>query len=217
MEQAFARAREGHDPALDCENATQEVADRIDPIPIREAIREGQALEPSGTVAPSESMTGTAKLKGKASKKGLKCSDAQWNFIQTVRDMIDSGTCEDFKRRWWKIAPKKPSKCSVEDYYIRAIVAYIPHLIFPGYVPWCPTCERNDAVNVTKSFWPDAWVAINTLIPRDIAASGAKAHFMGLTQSRLLSMRRDSFVQVFAYILRASVVWIRNCFTSSRK
>eukprot|EP00978_Attheya_sp_CCMP212_P037176 scaffold173661_cov32-Attheya_sp.AAC.1 len=95
------------------------------------------------------------------SKYVWKCSESQEAFIARTRSKIDAGVCNELFVDWMNIRPCKivygpnAEKVGASDYYIKPIAAWLPHLLFPGHIPYCPKCEKNDRVEVCHASWID--------------------------------------------------------------
>eukprot|EP00978_Attheya_sp_CCMP212_P016367 scaffold42804_cov34-Attheya_sp.AAC.1 len=95
------------------------------------------------------------------SKYVWKCSESQEAFIARTRSKIDAGVCNELFIDWMNIRPCKvvygpnAEKVGASDYYIKPIAAWLPHLLFPGHIPYCPKCEKNDRVEVCHASWID--------------------------------------------------------------
>jgi hypothetical protein len=41
----------------------------------------------------------------------------------------------------------------VEDFYVKPIAAWVPHLLIPGYIPCCPNCSTAKYVDIQRARW----------------------------------------------------------------
>jgi hypothetical protein len=81
--------------------------------------------------------------------------------LKDVRSQIDSGTCSAFKSDWTRIPLGKKGglangwkgQLEVKEWYKRDVASFVPHKLFPGYVPFCPSCKLNDRVRIANSRW----------------------------------------------------------------
>jgi hypothetical protein len=90
-------------------------------------------------------------------------SEAQWSFVLRTRSAINNDARLFFKSHDWKcIFPTKGGRCdssilakssTVEDFYVKAIAAWVPHLLVPNHVPCCPHCKTHKHVDIVKARW----------------------------------------------------------------
>jgi hypothetical protein len=90
-------------------------------------------------------------------------SEPQWRFVLKTRSAIKNDPRQFFKSHDWRcIVPtnggrfdstilSKPS--TVEDFYVKAIAAWVPHLLVPNHIPCCPHCKVRRHVDIVKARW----------------------------------------------------------------
>ena len=81
---------------------------------------------------------------------------AQDAFVQATRSAIDSGqlTRSTLAQNWQCISPSLlPNQLltPTDFYYVKPIACWVPHLIIPGFVPYCPHCQTPDGVDLGPS------------------------------------------------------------------
>jgi hypothetical protein len=99
-------------------------------------------------------------------KMSMQYGDAQLKFIKKVRSEIDKEKFNYFQKHdWHNICPSggrfdstlmnisHKRRGRIESFYVKAIVSWVPHLLFHNHVPCCPHCKRNDYVAVDKGRW----------------------------------------------------------------
>ena len=90
-------------------------------------------------------------------------SEVQWKFVLKTRSAINNDARAFFKVHDWKwVVPtnggrfdssilSKPS--SVEDFYVKPIATWVPHLLIPNHIPSCPHCKVNKNVDTVGARW----------------------------------------------------------------
>ena len=144
------------DLAIEEENANEEnsntIEDDVDAVPQQIAV-----LQPANG----------------SKEKDLRCHPNQSKFIKETRDRIDAGKCPELFVDWTNISPQKPrygkdaKKIEAADMYCKPIACWAPHKLLSGgtHVPWCPTCETNEHVDVSRAWWVDHPLVMHTLAP----------------------------------------------------
>jgi hypothetical protein len=87
---------------------------------------------------------------------------SQRDFIERTRDAIINE--DDFFSRHdlRMITPNTGKYCSLtksvyaENFYVRPIAAWVPHLLLPNFVPTCPHCKSNRFVSPSKARWQNS-------------------------------------------------------------
>jgi hypothetical protein len=93
--------------------------------------------------------------------------DAQKRHIRETREIILQEKERFFTRHdWTRITPDVQGRRNTclnndnlsmvaEQFYIKAIAAWVPHWILPNHVPTCPHCENNQSVDINNIEWVD--------------------------------------------------------------
>lgn len=78
---------------------------------------------------------------------------AQEAFIRSTRQAIDAGKLSLVGTNWTCIRPTLPfdQQRATSHYYIKPLAVWVPHLIVPGHVPYCPRCASPDGVDPSKT------------------------------------------------------------------
>lgn len=137
---------------------------------------------------------------------GTRRSMAQEAFVQRTREAILAGTCDDLFVNWMEICPRKfrygprAEVRSPSDFYLKSIAAWVPHILWPGYVPVCPSCEKNDCVILsTAKFIPFPMVLLCLAEDRDLdtmdVRCGRCCNRFRMTNQRSLSLDRTGCVR----------------------
>ncbi|MGL5934273.1 MAG: hypothetical protein ACRCZI_01470 [Cetobacterium sp.] len=90
--------------------------------------------------------------------------DAQWEFVKKVRGAIKKDHVAFFGQHHWKhIVPGSGSydshllnKCNqttnkVQDFYVKPIACWVPHLLIKNHVPTCPRCQSKEFVHTQRA------------------------------------------------------------------
>jgi hypothetical protein len=90
-------------------------------------------------------------------------------FIAKVRDAVKSNPKSFFASNNWRdvtptkgrydsslIDPNSGSTCDVDDFYVKSIAVWVPHLLIPAHTPSCPNCNTSEAVYVDSARWINA-------------------------------------------------------------
>lgn len=90
--------------------------------------------------------------------------DAQWEFVKKVRGAIKKDHVGFFSQHDWKnIVPDSGSYDShllnkgnkstkkVDDFYVKPMASFVPHLLITNHVPTCPRCETKDFVHTQRA------------------------------------------------------------------
>jgi hypothetical protein len=99
-----------------------------------------------------------------AEDEPLSLCAAQWAFIKKTRAAVNNDPNSFFGRHNWRhITPpggkndgylfNDKRKTSVDDFYVRPITCWVPHLLISNHVPTCPSCKEKDQVDIIKSRW----------------------------------------------------------------
>jgi len=91
----------------------------------------------------------------------VRCGVAQKKFIDATRKAVDldpkflqvNGWCRisHSNRRGSALVGKK--KLRADDFYVKDMAVWVPHLIIPHYVPSCARCKKKDYVELSKCHW----------------------------------------------------------------
>ena len=89
---------------------------------------------------------------------------AQHEFIERVRADIKNFPDTFFQKKDWRnitppqgrYVPLNPDRLmAAEEFYVRPVAVWVPHLIIPDFIPACTRCESSVAVNVHKGKFID--------------------------------------------------------------
>ena len=89
---------------------------------------------------------------------------AQHAFIRATRDSIKTCGSRFFNDKDWRdvklISGSRSSltssvKLTTDSFYVRSLAAWVPHLLFPSFLPKCPKCCDNHYINLGESRWID--------------------------------------------------------------
>ena len=94
---------------------------------------------------------------------------AQAAFVAQVRDAVKTNAKSFFASNNWRdVTPKKgrfdssliypnsASTCLVDDFYIKSISVWVPHLLIPAHTHTCPNCKDSQSVSVDSARWINA-------------------------------------------------------------
>jgi hypothetical protein len=92
----------------------------------------------------------------------------QWAFIKKTREEVKADP-KGFlaSNNWRNITPgggrndstllmrtdAGAKKVTIDSFYVRPIVLWVPHLLISNHVPSCPVCKVKDHVDVVKARW----------------------------------------------------------------
>jgi hypothetical protein len=89
----------------------------------------------------------------------------QWAFIKKTRAAVKNDAKAFFAANNWRnvtpdggrndstlfIAGSK--KSTVDDFYVRPLVLWVPHLLISHHIPTCPYCKQKEHIDLVKSRW----------------------------------------------------------------
>jgi hypothetical protein len=89
---------------------------------------------------------------------------AQWSFIKKTRVLVKNDPKVFFaNHNWHNINPtggkndgslfNGERRTTIDDFYVRPIICWVPHLLIRNHVPSCPRCKDKDNVDVIKARW----------------------------------------------------------------
>jgi hypothetical protein len=69
--------------------------------------------------------------------------DNNWREVTPKGGRFDSAILDNAKRRMWE----------VDDFYVKSIAVWVPHLLIPTHTPTCPHCKGSSHVPVDRAKW----------------------------------------------------------------
>ena len=86
---------------------------------------------------------------------------AQAEFVANTRRAIDADLQFFHKNDWSQIRHSKrrgtaltsTKKLRADNFYVKDIAAWVPHLIIPGYLPSCARCGKKEHIDMSKCSW----------------------------------------------------------------
>ena len=114
---------------------------------------------------------------------------AQDAFVQATRNAIDSGqlTASTLAQNWQCLSPSLlPNQLltPTDFYYVKPIAVWVPHLIVPGFVPFCPHCQTPDGIDIGPS-------NSNSNSNNSVAVASAKFNYNGAIQKMKAAQQKQ--------------------------
>jgi hypothetical protein len=89
----------------------------------------------------------------------------QWEFIKKTRAAVKNDAKAFFAvNNWRNVTPdggrndstlfiNGSKKCTVDVFYVRPLVLWVPHLLISNHIPTCPYCKQKEHIDLVKSRW----------------------------------------------------------------